>query len=73
MVLDLIHIFYTWIIPILLQVINTIKIILEWRVAGGTAITWANTVIYIFLLTLTILFLSFLHSPAKTVHLKKRK
>lgn len=73
MVLDLIHIFYTWIIPILLQVINTIKIILEWRVAGGTAVTWANTVIYIFLLTLTILFLSFLHSPAKTVHFKKRK
>lgn len=66
-VLDLIHIFYTWMIPILLQGINTVKIILEWRVAQNAAITGVNTVVYVFLLVLTILFLSFLHCPAKHV------
>lgn len=72
-VLDLIHIFYTWMIPILLQVINTVKIILEWKVTPGIATTWANTLIYVFLLTLTILFLIFMHTPAKQVKCSKKK
>ena len=64
-VLDLIHIFYTWAIPILLQVINTVKIILEWKAKPNAAATWVDTLIYVFLLVLTILFLIFMHAPVK--------
>lgn len=72
-VLDLIHIFYTWMIPVLLQVINTVKIILEWKVTAGIATTWVNTLIYVFLVVLTILFLIFMHTPAKQVKCPKKK
>lgn len=71
-VLDLIHVFYTWMIPALLLIINSVKIILEWKSTQGSAITLANTVIYIFLLALTILYLFFLHHRSKPVkHLKR--
>ena len=72
-VLDLIHIFYTWMIPVLLQVINTVKITLEWKATPSTATTWVNTLIYVFLLVLTILFLIFMHTPAKPVKRPKKK
>lgn len=72
-VLDLIHFFYTWMIPVLLQVINTVKITLEWKATPGTATTWVNTLIYAFLLVLTILFLIFLHTPAKPAKHPKKK
>ena len=66
--LNLIHIFYTWMIPVLLQIINTVKIFLEWRAMSNAVTTWANTVIYVFLLVLTVLFLIFMHRPTKPVN-----
>lgn len=72
-VLDLIHVFYTWMIPLLLQVINTVKIILEWTTTPNTVTMWVNTIIYVFLLILTILFLVFMHSPVKAVKHSKKK
>ena len=72
-VLDMIHIFYTWMIPILLQVINTVKIFLEWRSVQSPVIVWVDTAIYAFLFVLTILFLAFLHSPAKPIKRTKKK
>ena len=72
-VLELIHVFYTWMIPVLLQVINTVKITLEWKATPSTATTWVNTLIYAFLLVLTILFLIFMHTPAKPVKRPKKK
>ena len=64
-VLDMIHFFYTWIIPVLLLTINSVKIILEWVTIGCTAFTWVNSAIYVFSLILTVMFLVFLHSPRK--------
>lgn len=72
-VLNLIHIFYTWVIPVLLQVINTVKIILEWKATPSASATWLDTLIYAFLLVLTILFLAFMHTPAKLVKRPKKK
>jgi hypothetical protein len=67
-VLDLIHIFYTWMIPVLLQIINTVKIVLEWKSMSGMVATWVNTVIYAFLLVLTVLFLIFMHRSTQPVN-----
>lgn len=64
-VLDMIHFFYSWIIPVLLLTINSVKIILEWGTMGCTASTWVNSAIYMFSLILTVMFLVFLHSPRK--------
>lgn len=64
-VLDMIHIFYTWMIPILLQVINTVKIFLEWRSTQNTIVILVDTAMYIFLLVLTFYFLGFLHFRKK--------
>lgn len=72
-VLNLIHIFYTWVIPVLLQVINTVKIILEWKATPSASATWLDTLIYAFLLVLTILFLAFMHTSAKLVKRPKKK
>lgn len=72
-VLNLIHIFYTWAIPVLLQVINTVKIIMEWKATPNASTTWLNTLIYAFLLVLTILFLAFIYTPAKPVKRPKEK
>ena len=72
-VLDMIHIFYTWMIPILLQMINTIKIVLEWNSVQSIVIVWVDTAIYVFLFVLTILFLAFLHAPAKRIKQTREK
>ena len=65
-VLDMIHFFYTWVIPVLLLTINSVKIILEWIAIGSMAFTWVDSVIYVFSLILTVMFLVFLHSPRKS-------
>lgn len=72
-VLDLIHIFYTWIIPVLLQVINTVKIVLEWKTSQSIIVTGVNTAIYLFLLVLTACFLSFMHPDVMSTRKSKRK
>lgn len=72
-VLDMIHVFYTWMIPVLLQMVNTVKIFLEWRSMQSLAVVCLDTAIYMFLLVLTILFLVFLHVPAKPDEQAKKK
>ena len=52
---------------------DTVKITLEWKAAPSTATTWVNTLIYAFLLVLTILFLIFMHTPAKPVKRPQKK
>lgn len=72
-VLDMIHVFYTWMIPVLLQIVNTVKVFLEWRRAQSLAIVCIDTAIYMFLLVLTVLFLVFLHVPTKPTEQAKKK
>lgn len=72
-VLDVIHNFYTWMIPVLLLVINVLKIILEWRTAASTVTTWVNTLICVFLIVLTLLYLAFMHPLVKPATQAKKK
>ena len=61
--LDLIHVFYTWIIPLLLILINLLKIALEAQ--NGTTIFpfIFDTICCLFCTVLSILYLIFMHFP----------
>ena len=62
-VLDIIHVFYTWIIPIAILIINTVKIALEWVAHMNCATTIFNSVICIFIIVLSCSYLCFIHPP----------
>jgi len=66
--LDLVHMFYTWIIPLLIIVVNLLRIILEFP---SSMSTWSllhftfNALCFLFCLGLSILYLAFMHPRKK--------
>lgn len=73
LVLDLIHVFYTWMIPILLLIINMLKIYLEWKNTTNWIVIAVNTAICGFVLVLSTLFLWFMHPAKKSSKKVKHK
>lgn len=64
-VLDLISTFYTWIIPVLIIVANTIKIIFEWIYRINIWGTLFDTFCFVFCVVLSCLYLALMHPKKK--------
>lgn len=59
--LDMIHIFYTWVIPGSLVILNFIKIILEWKTYMCIGTTLMDTAICLFIALLSAFYLDCIH------------
>ncbi len=60
-VLDVIHVFYTWVIPILIIAINVIKSIMEWVNLVNIFGVLFDTLCCVFCVILTIMYLIMIH------------
>lgn len=65
MVLNLISSFYTWVIPILIIMVNGLKVIIEWKNQINSFGVLFDTLCCIFNAILTIMYLLMIHSRAK--------
>jgi len=66
--LDLVHLFYTWLIPLLIIAISLLRIILEFpdRISTWTLLHFTfNALCFLFCLGFTILYLAFMHPRKK--------
>lgn len=61
-VLDLIYVFYTWIIPLLIIIINIGKILIEFRSVSNFWSVMFDTLCCIFTAILTIMYLAMMHA-----------
>ncbi|MBP2654579.1 MAG: hypothetical protein H6Q73_2148 [Firmicutes bacterium] len=61
LVLDVIDFFYKWVIPVSFILINTLKIVFEYMNHLHWALTLFDTICFLFLAVLTILYLKMIH------------
>lgn len=64
-VLDLIHVFYTWVIPVSIIVLNIMKSVCEWRLMVDFWSVVFDTICSGFCIVLTVLYLMMLHPKKK--------
>lgn len=73
LVLNATHVFYTWVAPILFLRINSVRIYFKWRVQKINLAIICDLIVFMSILTVSILYLIDIHPDKKDRNNKKEE